>query len=75
MRCRLLLGHGCPASSSVGGEGDGTDLDVALPPRGEDVVDSAAGGRVDSRHCRCHVAEEGVEREMCPWAISKYFGD
>jgi hypothetical protein len=24
-RCRLLLGHACPASSSVGGEGDGTD--------------------------------------------------
>jgi hypothetical protein len=44
MRCRLLLGHVCPASSSVGGEGDGTDPDVALPPRGEDVVDSAAGG-------------------------------
>jgi hypothetical protein len=44
MRCLLLLGHGCPTSSSVGGEGDGTDPDVALPPRGEDVVDSAADG-------------------------------
>jgi hypothetical protein len=48
-RCRLLLGHACPASSSVVGEGDGTDPDVALPPRGEDVVDSAAGGRADGR--------------------------
>jgi hypothetical protein len=35
-----------PASSSVDGEGDGTDLGVALPPRGKDVVDSAAGGRL-----------------------------
>jgi hypothetical protein len=39
-----MLGHACPTSSSIGGEGDGTDPDVALPPRGEDVVDSAAGG-------------------------------
>jgi hypothetical protein len=46
-RCCLLLGHACPASSSVGGEGDGTDLDVALLPRGEDVVDSSTGGRAD----------------------------
>jgi hypothetical protein len=43
-RCRLLLGHGCPASSSCGEEGDGTGPDAALPPRGEDVVDSATGG-------------------------------
>jgi hypothetical protein len=21
------------------------------------------------------ISEEGFEREMCPWAISKYFGD
>jgi hypothetical protein len=26
---------------------------VVLPPRGEDVVDSAAGGRTVGRHCRC----------------------
>jgi hypothetical protein len=58
MRCRLLLGHGCPASSSVGGEGDGTDPDAVLPSRGEDVVDSADGGRADDRHCRCRTAEE-----------------
>jgi hypothetical protein len=44
MRCRLLLGHGCPASSSYDGEGDGTDTDAALPPWGEDIVDSAAVG-------------------------------
>jgi hypothetical protein len=35
MRCRLLLGHGCPASSSYGGEGDGTGPDAALPPWGK----------------------------------------
>jgi hypothetical protein len=64
-RCRLLLGHACPASSSVGGEGDGTDPDVALPSREEDVVDSAAGGQVDGRHCRCHAAEEGVSCRSC----------
>jgi hypothetical protein len=45
-RCRLLLGLGCPASSSVGGGGDGTNPNVVLPPCGEDVVDSAAGGRL-----------------------------
>jgi hypothetical protein len=64
-RCRLLLGHVCPASSSVGGEGDGTDPDVALPPRGEDVADSTAGGRADGRHCRCRAAEEGVSCRSC----------
>jgi hypothetical protein len=57
-RCRLLLGLGCPASSSVGGGGDGTNLNVVLLPRGEDVVDSAAGGRVVGRHC---VARRGKE--------------
>jgi hypothetical protein len=31
-RCRLLLGHGCPASSSCGEEGGGIDSRVALPP-------------------------------------------
>jgi hypothetical protein len=64
-RCCLLLGHGCPASSSVGGGGDGTNLDVVLPPCGEDVVDSAAGGRADGRHCRCRAAEEGVSCRSC----------
>jgi hypothetical protein len=44
MRCRLLLGHGCPASSSCGGEGDGTNPDAALPPWGEDIVDSPPSG-------------------------------
>src|SRR5690349_11276090 len=55
-RCRLLLGLGCPASSSVGGGGDGTSPNVVLPPRGEDVVDSTAGGRVVGRHCHCPAA-------------------
>jgi hypothetical protein len=55
-RCRLLLGLGCPASSSVGGGGDGVSSNVVLPPRGEDVVDSAAGGRAVGRHCRCRTA-------------------
>jgi hypothetical protein len=64
-RCCLLLGHGCPASSSVGGGGDGTNPDVVLLPRGEDVVDSAAGGRADGRHCRCRAAEEGVSCRSC----------
>jgi hypothetical protein len=58
-----LLGHACPASSSVGGEGDGTDPDVALPPRGEDVVDSAAIVVVARRRKEYHVvaAVEGHE--------------
>jgi hypothetical protein len=43
-RCRLRLDHGCLASSSVGGRGDGTNPNVVLPPRGEDVIDSTAGG-------------------------------
>jgi hypothetical protein len=55
-RCRLLLGLGCPASSSVDGGGDGVTSNVVLPPRGEDVVDSAAGGRAVGRHCRCRTA-------------------
>jgi hypothetical protein len=42
MRCRLLLGHGCPASFSCGEEGDGTNQDAALPPLGEDVAESRA---------------------------------
>jgi hypothetical protein len=64
-RCRLLLGHGCPASSSVGGGGDGTNPDVVLSPCGEDVNDSAAGGRADGRHCRCRAAEERVSCRSC----------
>jgi hypothetical protein len=51
-----MLGVGCPASSSVGGGEDGVSSNVVLPPRGEDVVDSAAGGRVVGRHCRCRTA-------------------
>jgi hypothetical protein len=51
-RCRLLLSLGCPASSSVGRGGDGINPNVVLPPRGEDIVDFAAGGRVVGRHCR-----------------------
>jgi hypothetical protein len=45
MRCRLLLGHACPASSSIGGEGDRTDPDVALPPQGKtSSIPPPAGG-------------------------------
>jgi hypothetical protein len=62
---RLLLGLGCPASSSVGGGGDGTSPNVVLPPRGEDVVDSAVGGRVVGRHCRCRATGEGVSCRSC----------
>jgi hypothetical protein len=64
-RCCPLLGHACPASSFIGGGGDGTELNVALPPHGEDVIDSAAGGRADGRHCRCRAAEEGVPCRSC----------
>jgi hypothetical protein len=35
MRCCLLPGHDCPASSSCGEEGDGTNPNAALPPRGK----------------------------------------
>jgi hypothetical protein len=55
-RCRLLLGLGCPASPSIGGGGDGVSSNVVLPPRREDVVDSAAGGRAVGRHCHCRTA-------------------
>jgi hypothetical protein len=44
-RCCLPLGLGCPAFPSVGGEEGGASSKVVPPPRGEDVVDSAAGGR------------------------------
>jgi hypothetical protein len=64
-RCRLLLGLSCPASSFVGGGGDRTNPKVVLPPRWEEVVDSAAGGRVVGRHCRCRAAEEGVSCCSC----------
>jgi hypothetical protein len=63
-RC-LLLGLGCPAFPSVGGEEGGMSPKVVLPPRGEDVVDSAAGGRVVGRHCRCRAAVEGVSCRSC----------
>jgi hypothetical protein len=60
-----MLGLGCPASSSVGGGGDGVSSKVALPPCGEDVADSAAGGRAASRHCRRRAAVEGVSCRSC----------
>jgi hypothetical protein len=59
MRCRLLPGHGCPASSSCGEEGGGTNPDAALPPRGEDVIEFAAAGRADGRRCCCRAAGGG----------------
>jgi hypothetical protein len=33
--------------------------------------------RLETSECRSKVGKEfgGLEREMCPWAISKYFGD
>jgi hypothetical protein len=40
-------------------------LDVVLPPHGEDVVDSATGGRAVGHHCRCHTAGEGVSCRSC----------
>jgi hypothetical protein len=44
-RCRLLLGHGCPASSSYGGEGDGTGPDAVLPLGGKtSSIPPPAGG-------------------------------
>src|SRR5699024_6320884 len=45
--------------------GDGASSNVVLPPRGEDVVDSAAGGRAVGRHCRCRAAREGVSCRSC----------
>jgi hypothetical protein len=64
-RCCLLLGLGCPASSSVGGGEGGVSSNVVLPPRGEDVVDSVAGGRAIGRHCRCRTVGEGVSCRSC----------
>jgi hypothetical protein len=46
-------------------EGGETDPDAALPPRGENVVESAAAGRADGRRCRCRAAEEGVPCRSC----------
>jgi hypothetical protein len=63
-RC-LLLGLGCPASSSGGGGEDGVSSNVVLPSRGEDVVDSAAGGRAVGRHCHCRTVVEGVSYRSC----------
>jgi hypothetical protein len=45
--------------------GDETSPNVVLPPRGEDVVDSAAGGQVVGRHCRCRAVGEGVSCRSC----------
>jgi hypothetical protein len=64
-RCCLLPGHDCPVSSSCGEEGGRTNLDAALPPRGEDVVEFATVGRADGRHCRCRAAEGGVPCRSC----------
>jgi hypothetical protein len=64
-RCRLLLGHGCPASFSCSEEGDGTNPDAALLPWGEDVAESAVTGRANGRRCRCRAAEEGVPCRSC----------
>jgi hypothetical protein len=63
-RC-LMLGLGCPAFPSVGGEEGGMSSKVVLPPRGEDVVDSTAGGRTVGRHCRCRPAVEWVSCHSC----------
>jgi hypothetical protein len=65
MRCRLLPGHGCPASSSCGEEDGGTSLDAALPPRGEDVVEFAAAGQADGRRGCCRTSGEGVPCRSC----------
>jgi hypothetical protein len=46
MRCRLLPGHGCPASSSCGEEGGGTNPDAALPPRGKTSSSSQLPGEL-----------------------------
>jgi hypothetical protein len=59
MRCRLLPGHGCPVSSSSGEEGGGANPGVPLLPRWKAVVEFAAVGRADDRHC-CRVARGGV---------------
>jgi hypothetical protein len=45
--------------------GDGTSSNVVLPPRGEDVIDSAADGRIVGCHCRCRAAGEGVSCRSC----------
>jgi hypothetical protein len=54
-----------PASSSSGEEGDGTNPDAALPPRGEDVAESAVAGQADGRRCHCCTAGEGVPCRSC----------
>jgi hypothetical protein len=51
---------GCPAFPSADGEEGGTSSKIVLPPHGEDVVDSAAGGRAVGRRCRRRAAVEGV---------------
>jgi hypothetical protein len=48
-RCHLLLGHGCPASSSVGGGGDGTNPDVFFRHVGKtSLIPPLAGGLTDA---------------------------
>jgi hypothetical protein len=80
-RCCLLPSHGCLVSSSCGEEGGEANPDAALLPRGEDVVEFAATGRVDDRRCCCravgeeyHVVAavevhelETPKAEQCPW--------
>jgi hypothetical protein len=46
MRCRLLPGHGCPASSSCGEESGWTNPDAALPPRGKTSSSSPPPGEL-----------------------------
>jgi hypothetical protein len=46
MRCRLLLGHGCPVSSSCGEEGGEANPDAALPPRGKTSSSSPPPGEL-----------------------------
>jgi hypothetical protein len=64
MRCHLLHGHGCPVSSSSGEEGGGEDPSVPLLPRGEVVVEFAAGGRADD-HCCCRAARGVAACRSC----------
>jgi hypothetical protein len=45
-RCHLLLGHGCPVTSSCGKEGGGTNPVAALPPRGNTSSSSPPPGEL-----------------------------
>jgi hypothetical protein len=64
-RCRLLPGHDCPVSSSYDEEGNGTNPNAALLPRGEDIVESASAGRANGHRCRCCAAGEGAPCRSC----------